>query len=138
MRWLDNLIDRSLNLRDQKLKELINSKAEELKNSQGKLRFDLDRYKLNIQIEMKNLVGLINEQTDKLTALNKEVLRVEGEFGVNLQKTSIKIDEKERQVREDLERSITTVIRMFDSRLEGLGDKRAIVTDLLKKIAKLE
>ena len=84
---------------------------------------------INIAVE-----GLV----DKANKIQKEQLALLESVSNDNRRIHLKIDEYDRQLREDMERGFTGVVRTFDKRLESLGDKKGIVTDLLKKIARLE
>jgi hypothetical protein len=46
--------------------------------------------------------------------------------------------ENQIKLRDDMDLGLDGIIKVFEMKLESLGYKKSIVTDLLKKIAKLE
>ena len=86
----------------------------------------------------KRLEDSLVSMADKFNKLYKQILTLQENSAIDDRKTNLKIDEYDRQLREDMERGFTGIMRTFDKRLEQMGEKRGIVMDLLKKIASLE
>lgn len=69
---------------------------------------------------------------DKLInrAVDKKFSKIEQDIKI--------LKENQFRYREDLDIGLDGIIVVFEQKLESLGYKKSIVTDLLKKIAKLE
>lgn len=63
--------------------------------------------------------------------LQTELLNLKGQF-------SLKVKESEHSLREEFETSIRILNNNIDRKMEMLGNKKGLVTDLLKRIAYLE
>ena len=80
----------------------------------------------------------IYENTEKILELEKRINFLSEEIEIKYKINHLKIDQKERFLREEMELSLTGLISQIDKKFESLGDKKGIVTDLLKRIAFLE
>ena len=134
MKWLDSRIKKivlsCVNVYNQDLikhcQELESNKKEidELKR-----KYDFIDTKINMESE------------DNLSihrSINKEILNLRGYLDNELKRKSLKIDENNRLLKEDLDSSLTGLTKHLDKKLELLGDKKGIVVGLLKRIAELE
>ena len=90
------------------------------------------------ETRVKQIVSTIEDLDAKIIRVNRDLVNALENMFIENKRINLKMDEYDRQLREDMERGFTGVVRTFDKRLEQLGDKRGIVTDLLKKIASLE
>lgn len=92
---------------------------------------------------LQRLNALENRGIDEIIkefdlGLHKEILELREDFERELRNLRLKMNEYDRAVRNDMESGLLGLTKTFDSRLSSLGDKRGIVTDLLKKIASME
>lgn len=79
--------------------------------------------------------------SSKLRGLNRDIFQTKEDLTILID--GLKRDVKHLQVKdlenkEELEIGLEGIIKVFNEKFESLGTKKSIVTDLLKKIAKLE
>lgn len=120
MKWLDEIIDK-------RVKEKISG-------------YEIGY--IEVLHAIKDLSNRVDEFSRDVSNVNKyvdirEQLIRESMF--NVEKTiNLKIREMQVDFKEDLELSSGGLMNFFDKRLNAMGEKKGIVTDLLKKIARLE
>ena len=130
MKWLKSLIDQRISIEVKDLSEKFRALDKSVS--------DMNILFLALSSQQKELRSTTSEVSDKCSLLNKEILRVEENASTNDRRINIKINESERLLKDELETSIIGLTKIIDDKIGTLGDKRGIVTDLLKKIAKLE
>lgn len=112
MKFLDNLIERLIEERIKKVLSNQNAQQEEISNQYERLRLlnrDITQTKEDVLLEIDYLKKEIKSINSKLLS-NKD----------------------------DLEVSMNGLLKYFDEKFDSFGSKKSIITDLLKKIAKLE
>lgn len=127
MKWLDDKIVKAVEKFTEKLTETVSLKVT-----------GYDEEFKRLKEEDHALLRVTNEIFDAIRSLQKEVLCVKADIENNVKLLNHKLNEKERLIREDVELGFTGLTRNLDKKLELLGDKRGIVTELLKRNAKLE
>ncbi len=130
MRWFNDIVEKQVK---KNLDEYI-LKFENLKNEVIKFRHDLQSLQLEEEIleRTQNHLKIILDRTEGDIISFRETL-------VSSDKRNfIRMDENSLLLRQEIETSVSNLIQIFNKRLDALGDKRGMVTDLLKKIAKLE
>lgn len=127
MKWLDKIISDIVKKLNIKILEIIEVHSKEI--SKLNKNFDDIERRLNSDEENNGLVYL---------SINKEISNLHEHMDNQLRRNNLKIDEKESQLRQEFEIAITGLTKNFDKKFELLGDKKGIVTTLLKRIAELE
>ena len=129
------------------LEDTVNklSSIEEDKETLNIIKKDNEALRLKIAIleeEVNDAREFFNHQfsifENNLRNDERKLLMTSEDIKAELRMLNIRIDDKERAVRYDMESAVTGSVKAFDERLNMLGEKRGIVMDLLKKIAKLE
>lgn len=95
---------------------------------------DLSREVTKIKLDIEAIVTYINRIKD----VENRLLTLREDTDVHYRRLNIKIDDKEHLLREEFELNMSGLVKHIDKKLELLGNKKGIVTDLLKKIAQLE
>lgn len=132
MKWLDHKIMAAIELYMRIRDEEVNQKLSDLKKES--ILFHMALKKLDQRIEQ----GLIQNTEVSRKELFGLRMELQEEFSINHRRLNLKIEERERQVREDNEIAIAGMSKILDKRLETLGEKKGLVVDLLKKVARLE
>lgn len=112
MKWFNN-----------KIKSLFQEEFDKINYILGSLEDSLDRLErevLLMQQDKDRIIGLYHS----LESLNK----------IN----TLKLNESERILREEMELGISIITKRLDRKLEILGDRKGLVIDLMKRIAELE
>lgn len=102
--------------------------------------------KISARIELANTrIKYLEEESlltkDKIISLNREIYQLKEGYSIEID--SIKKEIKDIRAilnssKEDLEIGLEGIIKIFNQKFDSLGYKKSIVTELLKKIAKLE
>lgn len=111
------------------LDEWINKAVQEKVSSVLKELADLKMENKSIRIELSE-VALLKQRLDKLEDYLSGLDYIESEI------EAIKF--RLTQHKEDLEIGLNGIIKVFSEKFEDSAYKKPIITDLLKKIAKLE
>lgn len=135
MKWLDNKIK-------DRVKELFHAfilpyglSVDNLEKENKELREKLELLKKDLEDE-KVLWRKERDDSRHINAVSEQMIRESfftADAGIYL-----KIREMQSDSKDELERSLTGMVKILDKRLEVLGDKKGIVTNLLKRIAELE
>ena len=127
MKWMDKIVDDAVVKR-------LNEQSSIIDGFESRLR------EFNARLE--NLENLLSteklETSDSLKKLNEDIHIQREKFELESRRVNMRIDEKDKLLRENMESCFTGLIVRLDRKLESLGDKKGIVTDLLKRIAYLE
>jgi hypothetical protein len=75
---------------------------------------------------------------NSLDKLNKDIHELREILHLEGRRVNLKIDERDKLLRDNMESCFTGLVVNIDRKLSSIGDKRGIVTDLLKRIAYLE
>ena len=130
MKWLDRIVGRMIQAVDVKVSAIY-----EICQKQSKEIGELNK-RFN---EIETRFSVDEEENGRIQLyINKDILHLREHLENELKRDSLRIDEKESQLRQELEAVVTGLTKVIDKRLEELGDKKGIVTSLLKRIAELE
>lgn len=130
MKWLNNIIDDRLIPLVHRLLPL-EQKCNDVKNKNMLLIEQLNE----LSVKYDNLNKLF---FTRLEATDNNILYFQEELSIIQRKFNLKSDNLNSDLRIHFETAISGLLKTIDNRLNNIGDNRGIVTDLLKKIAKLE
>lgn len=130
MKWFDKLIGERL--------VKINDEILDLKNSGIHLQEEFNKFIENNLKRIQKINFEISDFDSAINRIDREILDRQTAISLELKKLNLKIDERERQMRDDYEVAISVAIKTIDKRLGNMGEKKGVVTDLLKRIAALE
>ena len=134
MKWLDKKIDGLIGGRMENLNGVLDGFEEKIRSIKESL--------LAIENASKEFVSVYTvEKSEILASLNKLDVDIHGlreRLELDSRKTNLRIDEKDRLLRDNMETCFTGLVMNIDRKLSLLGDKKGTVTDLLKRIAFLE
>lgn len=120
MKWLTANLDRRIEALEKQVDFLFNDKSQCLKDAKS----DYMSHISALYDCIKSLEAKIEERDREIEAYRR--------LDVHESK------ERDRLLREDLDLGLTGLASHVDKRLNHLGEKKGIVVDLLKKLAKLE
>lgn len=127
MKWLDKKIDDCVAKR-------MESQNSALDDFESKLR----TFRENFEELDKSFALEKSETFDTLRKLNEDIHILREKMELESRRVNLRMDEKDKLLRENMETCFTGLIMRIDNKLSLLGDKKGIVTDLLKRIAYLE
>jgi len=130
MKWFNDIVEKQVK---KNLDEYI-LKFEDLRKEVIKFRHDLQ----SLQLEEEVLERTQNHLKIILDRTEKDIISFRDTLVSSDKRNFIRMDENSLLLRQEIETSVSNLIQIFNKRLDALGEKRGMVTDLLKKIAKLE
>lgn len=134
MKWLEKIICRLIDKRMEQYESMLDifeEKVRDLKNDLSLSKQDFDAFK-------SDYIRGNNEISSNFMKLDADIHNLREKLELDVRKNGFKVDEKDRLLRNDMELCFTGLVKNIDRKLELLGDKKGIVTDLLKRIAFLE
>ena len=156
MKWLDKKISELVDKRIKSYEVMfddLEGKVRELKSDLVSLGIRIDAFKLIYEKEsgdfklshkkesddFKSVYKIDNaEISSNFLKLDADIHNLREKLELDVRKNGFRVDEKDRLLRSDMELCFTGLVKNIDKKLELLGDKKGIVTDLLKRIAYLE
>ena len=156
MKWLDKKISELIDKRIKSYEVMfddLEGKVRELKSDLVSLGIRIDAFKLIYEKEFgdfklshkkesddfKTVYKIDNaEISSNFLKLDADIHNLREKVDIDVRKNGFRVDEKDRLLRNDMELCFTGLVKNIDKKLELLGDKKGIVTDLLKRIAYLE
>ena len=134
MKWIDDKIEKIVVKRMENYDSILDSFEAKLR----KIREGLE----SIEQASKDFVSVYStEKSEILNSLSKLDVDIHGlreRIELESRKTNLRIDEKDRLLRDMVETCLTGLVMNIDRKLSLLGDRKGVVTDLLKRIAFLE
>ena len=127
MKWLENkikfIVDNAI--------KLYYTDIDKLKNENDLLRSELKSMQEILRKIDVNLISCRNYVDIREQLLRESFFNTEKSLNCSIRE--LRINSKD-----DIELAVSGLIKLIDNRLNGMSNKKSIVTDLLKKIAKLE
>ncbi len=131
MKFIDNILNRLIDKKFSRiesrinlLEKVVNFNRSTSIDSMNSLKTDSLKMEIDLCKLVKDTVDTnFSALSHRLDMVNSKVIVEEDEL---------------RKIKEDLEISLDGIIKIFEQKLEVLGYKKIIATDLLKKLAKLE
>ena len=130
MKWLDDRIKYIVGLSFDPYHLAVQTHEERLIKIEQKLA--------EREVNIEKVKSDILRELDMFKVLEKDILDLKEDLDMLYKRILTKLDERDKITRADFETSLVVLTKRVDVKLDTLGDKRGTVTELLKRIAKLE